>query len=259
MSEAATAAAVNLDEPMSDQATIDGRPAAASLALSLRDVRRRFHQGEAELDVLRGVDLDLSAGEVVALVGPSGAGKSTLLQIAGLLEYPDSGEVVLSGEACSSLNDAARTRIRRQKLGFVYQFHHLLPEFNALENVVLPQMLAGHSRSDASDRAMSLLTALGVGERASHRPARLSGGEQQRVAIARALANRPAVLLADEPTGNLDEETADGVFSMLMKTIRDEGSALLVATHNPELARRTDGIARLHNGLIERDVAGPQL
>ncbi|MEM7044210.1 MAG: ATP-binding cassette domain-containing protein, partial [Pseudomonadota bacterium] len=153
----------------------------------------------------------------------------------------------------SKLNDAARTRLRREKLGFVYQFHHLLPEFNALENVVLPQMLAGKSKGDATDRAMGLLASLGVGERASHRPARLSGGEQQRVAIARALANRPAVLLADEPTGNLDEETADGVFGVLMSTIRDEGSALLIATHNPELARRTDGIVRLHNGLIERE------
>ena len=251
MNEAATAAAVNLEEPMSDQATIDGRPSAASLALSLRDVRRRFHQGEAELDVLRGVDLDLPAGEVRALVGPSGSGKSTLLQIAGLLEHPDSGDVVLAGQSCSGLNDAARTRIRREKLGFVYQFHHLLPEFNALENVVLPQMLAGRSRPEAEKRAASLLASLGVGERASHRPARLSGGEQQRVAIARALANRPAVLLADEPTGNLDEETADSVFNMLITTIREEGSALLVATHNPDLARRTDAIARLHNGLIE--------
>ncbi|MEZ5932407.1 MAG: ABC transporter ATP-binding protein [Alphaproteobacteria bacterium] len=226
------------------------RPHAAGVALSLRDVRRRFHQGEAALDVLRGVDLDLPAGEVRALVGPSGAGKSTLLQIAGLLERPDSGEVVLTGESCSKLGDGARTRLRREKLGFVYQFHHLLPEFNALENVVLPQMLAGRSRRDASDRAMELLTALGVGERVTHRPARLSGGEQQRVAIARALANRPAVLLADEPTGNLDEETADGVFNMLLKTIREEGSALLVATHNPDLARRADGIARLQNGLV---------
>ncbi|MGI9509022.1 MAG: ABC transporter ATP-binding protein [Geminicoccaceae bacterium] len=226
---------------------------AGLLALRLKDVRRRFHQGEAALDVLRGVDLDLPAGEVRALVGPSGSGKSTLLQIAGLLERPDSGDVILAGSSCGSLNDGARTRVRREKLGFVYQFHHLLPEFNALENVVLPQMLAGTSRSDASDRAMHLLTSLGVGERASHRPARLSGGEQQRVAIARALANSPAVLLADEPTGNLDEETADAVFNMLVATIREEGSALLVATHNPELARRTDGIARLHNGLIEWD------
>ncbi len=251
MNEAAVASPPRGDAPMPVKSQAEGRPEAASLALRLRDVRRRFHQGEVELDVLRGVNLDLPAGEVRALVGPSGSGKSTLLQIAGLLELPDSGEVVLTGQTCSRLNDAARTRLRREKLGFVYQFHHLLPEFNALENVVLPQMLAGKSRGEAKDRAMNLLTSLGVGERASHRPARLSGGEQQRVAIARALANRPAVLLADEPTGNLDEETADGVFNMLIETIREENSALLVATHNPELARRTDAIARLHNGLIE--------
>lgn len=226
---------------------------SAGIALSLKSVVRQFHQGDVTLDVLRGVDLDLPAGEVRALVGPSGAGKSTLLQIAGLLEHPDSGDVLLTDESCARLSDTARTRIRREKLGFVYQFHHLLPEFNALENVVLPQMLAGKSRPEAADRAKMLLTALGVGERASHRPARLSGGEQQRVAIARAMANKPAVMLADEPTGNLDEETADVVFNTLMKTIRDEGSALLVATHNLDLARRTDGIARLHNGIIEWD------
>lgn len=225
----------------------------AAPALRLVDVNRRFHQGEVALDVLRGVNLDLPAGEVRALVGPSGAGKSTLLQIAGLLEHPDSGDVVLVGESCARLSDSARTRIRREKLGFVYQFHHLLPEFNALENVVLPQMLAGKSRTEAADRAHDLLTALGVGERTSHRPARLSGGEQQRVAIARAMANGPAVMLADEPTGNLDEETANVVFNKLMTTIRDEGSSLLVATHNLDLAKRTDGIARLHNGLIEWD------
>ncbi len=253
MNESALARPPQSDEPMPVEREVDVKTEAAAVALSLRGVRRRFHQGETELDVLRGVDLDLPAGEVVALVGPSGAGKSTLLQIAGLLERPDSGEVVLTGQDCARLGDGARTRLRREKLGFVYQFHHLLPEFNALENVVLPQMLAGRSRRDASDRAMALLGALGVGERANHRPARLSGGEQQRVAIARALANRPAVLLADEPTGNLDEETADGVFTMLMKTIREEGSALLIATHNPELARRTDGIARLHNGQIDWD------
>lgn len=253
MNEATARIPVDVEDVMSEQTTTESRASSAGFALHLRDVRRRFHQGETELDVLRGVDLELPAGEVRALVGPSGAGKSTLLQIAGLLERPDSGDVMLAGHACSGLNDAARTRLRREKLGFVYQFHHLLPEFNALENVVLPQMLAGKDKAEASERAMALLTSLGVGERASHRPARLSGGEQQRVAIARALANRPAVLLADEPTGNLDEETADGVFSMLMTTIREEGSALLVATHNADLAGRTDGIARLSNGLIEWD------
>ncbi len=231
----------------------DSQPAPATMALSLKNVIRRFHQGETTLDVLRGVNLDVPAGQVRALVGPSGAGKSTLLQIAGLLEQPDSGDVILAGENCARLSDKTRTRMRREKLGFVYQFHHLLPEFNALENVVLPQMLAGKSKGEAEERAQKLLSALGVGERVKHRPARLSGGEQQRVAIARAMANGPAVMLADEPTGNLDEGTADIVFNTLMRTIRDEGSALLVATHNLELARRTDGIARLHNGLIEWD------
>ena len=228
-------------------------PVPAALALRLADVNRRFHQGEVTLDVLRGVNLDVPVGEVRALVGPSGSGKSTLLQIAGLLEHPDSGDVVLAGESCAKLSDAARTKMRREKLGFVYQFHHLLPEFNALENVVLPQMLAGKGRAEAAERAHHLLSSLGVAERASHRPARLSGGEQQRVAIARAMANGPAVMLADEPTGNLDAETADVVFNTLTQTIRSEGSALLVATHNPELASRTDGIARLHNGQIEWD------
>jgi lipoprotein-releasing system ATP-binding protein len=251
MNDAAVATSFSSDHPTRVKNAVDAKPDGPAIALGLRDVRRRFRQGEAALDVLRGVDLDLPAGEVRALVGPSGSGKSTLLQIAGLLERPDSGEVLLAGESCSKLGDGARTRIRREKLGFVYQFHHLLPEFNALENVVLPQMLAGKSKRDAAERALELLSALGVGERASHRSARLSGGEQQRVAIARALANRPAVLLADEPTGNLDEETADGVFKVLMATIREQGSALLVATHNLELARRTDGIARLHNGVIE--------
>ena len=174
--------------------------------LRLVAIGRRFRQGEAWLEVLRGVELELPAGGVVALMGPSGAGKSTLLQVAGLLEHPDSGEVFLGGRACSRLSDAERTRIRRDSLGFVYQFHHLLPEFSALENVMLPRMLAGHGRNAARARARELLAALGVERRESHRPARLSGGEQQRVAIARAMANRPAVLLADEPTGNLDED-----------------------------------------------------
>jgi len=240
-----------------DDTASPGRPAPAPIsatpALRLEGVHRRFRQGEVALDVLRGIDLDLPAGEVRALVGPSGAGKSTLLQIAGLLEYPDGGDVILAGERCAKLSDGARTRIRREKLGFVYQFHHLLPEFDALENVVLPQMLAGRSRKEAIERSMILLTSLGVGERTTHRPARLSGGEQQRVAIARAMANSPSVILADEPTGNLDEETADVVFNTLMKTTREEGSALLVATHNLDLAKRTDGIARLHNGVIVWD------
>jgi lipoprotein-releasing system ATP-binding protein len=220
-------------------------------ALRLLGVGRRFRQGEAWLEVLRGAELALAPGAVVALMGPSGAGKSTLLQIAGLLEHPDSGEVFLGGRACGRLSDAERTRIRRDSLGFVYQFHHLLPEFSALENVMLPRMLAGHSRTTARARARELLTALGVERRESHRPARLSGGEQQRVAIARAMANRPAVLLADEPTGNLDEETAGAVFETLVASARETSAALLIATHNPELARRADATLRLHNGRIE--------
>jgi lipoprotein-releasing system ATP-binding protein len=232
------------------------RPSAAAAtpsgaALRLTGISRRFRQGEAWLEVLRGADLELAPGAVIALMGPSGSGKSTLLQIAGLLEHPDSGEVWLSGRACGRLSDAERTRIRRESLGFVYQFHHLLPEFSALENVMLPRMLAGQSRNAARGRARELLAALGVDRRESHRPARLSGGEQQRVAIARAMANRPAVLLADEPTGNLDEETASGVFSTLVRTARETDAALLVATHNAELARRADATLRLHNGLVE--------
>jgi lipoprotein-releasing system ATP-binding protein len=225
--------------------------ATSGVALRLTGISRRFRQGEAWLEVLRGVDLELAPGAVIALMGPSGSGKSTLLQIAGLLEHPDGGEVYLGGRACGRLSDAERTRIRRESLGFVYQFHHLLPEFSALENVMLPRMLAGHSRSAARTRARELLAALGVERRESHRPARLSGGEQQRVAIARAMANRPAVLLADEPTGNLDEETADAVFETLLRTVRETGAAVLVATHNLELAGRADAILRLHNGVVE--------
>jgi lipoprotein-releasing system ATP-binding protein len=224
-------------------------------ALRLAAIGRRFRQGDAWLEVLRGADLELAAGQAIALVGPSGSGKSTLLQIAGLLELPDEGEVFLGGEACNALPDAERTRRRRETLGFVYQFHHLLPEFSALENVMLPHMLAGQSRREAAKRAHELLNVLGVGARDSHRPARLSGGEQQRVAIARAMANRPAVLLADEPTGNLDEETADAVFATLLATVRETGVAILVATHNLELAGRADAIFRLHNGVVE-PVAG---
>ncbi|HEX5794744.1 MAG TPA: ABC transporter ATP-binding protein, partial [Geminicoccaceae bacterium] len=198
-----------------------GAAATSTAALRLAAISRRFRQGEAWLEVLRGVDLELAPGAVIALMGPSGSGKSTLLQVAGLLEHPDGGEVYLGGRACGRLSDAERTRIRRDSLGFVYQFHHLLPEFSALENVMLPRMLAGHSRATARARARELLAALGVDHRESHRPARLSGGEQQRVAIARAMANRPAVLLADEPTGNLDEETASGVFATLVRTARE--------------------------------------
>lgn len=208
--------------------------------LELREVVRTFHQGNTDIEVLRGVNLALHAGETVALTGPSGAGKSTLLQIAGLLERPGSGDVLMVGRACANLGDAERTRLRRDSLGFVYQFHYLLPEFSALENVMLPQMIAGRSRGQARERAEALLASLGLGERASHRPARLSGGEQQRVAIARAVANVPSVLLADEPTGNLDEQTAEAVFDALLRQVRENGLGALVATHNEALARRMD-------------------
>ena len=225
--------------------------AVGAAALRLVAIGRRFRQGEGWLEVLRGAELELPAGGVIALMGPSGSGKSTLLQIAGLLERPDGGEVFLAGRACGRLSDAERTRIRLDSLGFVYQFHHLLPEFSAIENVMLPRMLAGQSRNAARARARELLAALGVERRESHRPARLSGGEQQRVAIARAMANRPAVLLADEPTGNLDEETAGVVFDTLVASARETSAALLIATHNPELARRADATLRLHNGRID--------
>ncbi|MBY0293355.1 MAG: ABC transporter ATP-binding protein [Alphaproteobacteria bacterium] len=219
--------------------------------LSLKELTRIFHQGPEALHVLRGVNLTLYPGEIVALVGPSGSGKSTLLQTAGLLEKTDGGEVTIDGKHCSSLNDTARTQIRRDVLGFVYQFHHLLPEFNAEENIILPQMIAGKSYYNAKRRARDLLTEVGLLERASHRPARLSGGEQQRVAIVRALANRPKVLLADEPTGNLDEHTAAGVFEKLIQLVRQENLAALIATHNMNLAQRMDRILTLHEGILQ--------
>jgi len=219
-------------------------------ALRLDGLTRRFHQGRDDLEVLKGAALAVHPGEIVALVGPSGAGKSTLLHICGLLEKPDTGEVFLAGEPCGKLSDDRRTQLRRIHLGFVYQYHHLLPEFSALENVVLPQMIAGTSRKRAAERAQELLSRLGLGPRAEHRPGQLSGGEQQRVAIARALANQPKVLLADEPTGNLDPHTADGVFDELMRLVRDEGLAALIATHNPDLARRMDRVVRLQDGVL---------
>jgi lipoprotein-releasing system ATP-binding protein len=231
--------------------TASPRLSDAAASLRLDGVQRRFRQGDAWLEVLRGATLSLAPGQVMALVGPSGSGKSTLLQIAGLLEHPDGGEVHVAGQACGRLPDAQRTQIRREHLGFVYQFHHLLPEFSALENVMLPQMLAGSDRRRAWERARHLLQTLGLAEREEHWPARLSGGEQQRVAIARAMANQPAVLLADEPTGNLDEETARVVFEALVTAARETDAALLIATHNAELAARADGIYRLHNGLVE--------
>ena len=220
-------------------------------ALVLNDIQRTFHQAGNELQVLRGAAVSIALGETVALVGPSGAGKSTLLHIAGLLERPDGGEVIVNGEACSGLSDDRRTALRRTAIGFIYQFHHLLPEFTALENVVVPQMIAGVSKSAARKRGSELLGMVGLSEREGHRPAKLSGGEQQRVAIARALANGPKVLIADEPTGNLDQETAERVFELLMRLTRETGVSSLVATHNPDLAARMDRTLTLKNGLLE--------
>ena len=220
-------------------------------ALQLADVRRTFKQGESRLEVLQGVDLSLNKGEIVAMVGPSGSGKSTLLQIAGLLERPTSGDVLVAGKQCGKLSSHQRTLTRRHALGFVYQYHHLLPEFSAQENVVLPQMIAGTSRARAMARAADLLAQVGLGERLRHRPAKLSGGEQQRVAIARAIAAEPKILLADEPTGNLDPHTADDVFGLLMNLARNTGLAALVATHNPDLAARMDRIVRLEAGRLK--------
>ena len=218
--------------------------------LELRGITHTFFQGETALEVLRGIDLVIGSGEIVALVGPSGSGKSTLLQIAGLLETPKSGDIFIAGDSVSDLNDAGRTAIRRTQMGFVYQHHHLLAEFSALENIVVPQMIAGRAKSEARTRADELLSAMGLAERRTHRPARLSGGEQQRVAIARALANHPRILLADEPTGNLDPETAEEVFELLLEQVRGSGLGALVATHNPALADRMDRILTLSNGQI---------
>ena len=218
--------------------------------LRLTGVSRRYAQGLAALEILREADLALYPGEAVALVAPSGAGKSTLLHIAGLLERPDGGEVEIGGEPTSRLGDTERTRRRRVEMGFVYQFHHLLPEFSALENVMLPQLLRGLPRADAAARARQLLVWLGLGERLVHRPSELSGGEQQRVAIARAVANAPRVLLADEPTGNLDPVTADNVFEALNRLVRATGLAALVATHNLDLAARMDRRITLRDGRV---------
>ncbi|WP_324743179.1 ABC transporter ATP-binding protein [Tsuneonella sp. CC-YZS046] len=217
----------------------------------LTQLTRSFEQGGVRIDVLRGVDLAIRPGEIVALLGPSGAGKSTLLQAVGLLEGGFGGRIELAGTDASTLSGDDRTALRRDHLGFVYQFHHLLPDFTAEENVVLPQLIAGRSRSQAEERARELLDALGLGQRLDHRPSQLSGGEQQRVAVARALANRPELVLADEPTGNLDEVTADKVLQQFLKLVRGEGSAALVATHNERLARSMDRVVRLHEGLLE--------
>jgi lipoprotein-releasing system ATP-binding protein len=227
-----------------------------SEVLKLDTITRHYREGEGQLEVFSGLSMSLKAGEIVALVGPSGAGKSSLLHIAGLLEAPTSGEILIAGAATSKLNDGERTRIRRETIGFVYQAHHLLPEFDALENVVLPQMIAGKSRADAATEAARLLGVLGLGKRLTHRPSQLSGGEQQRVAIARALANKPRLLLADEPTGNLDPKTSGGVFDALIAITRSEGLAALIATHNFELASRMDRALLLHQGKL---IEGTQL
>ena len=219
--------------------------------LRLERIERRYGRGETTIDVLLGAELSLKAGESVALIAPSGAGKSTLLHIAGLLERQDSGEVHIGGHATSTMNDESRTALRRSQIGFVYQFHHLLPEFSALENVVIPQMIAGLKRAEAAARARELLGFLGLAARESHRPAELSGGEQQRVALARALANAPRVLLADEPTGNLDPKTADHVFETLTSLVKASRVAALVATHNLDLAARMDRRVTLRDGRVE--------
>jgi lipoprotein-releasing system ATP-binding protein len=226
-------------------------PLPAAPALELRGVRRSFRQAGTELRVLNGVDLVLRRGEVVALVGPSGAGKSTLLHVAGLLERSDGGAVLIGGEDCGDLSDERRTLLRRSYIGFVYQFHHLLPEFSALENVMLPQMIAGIPRGRARGKAAELLDQVGLGARAGHRPARLSGGEQQRVAIVRALANDPEILLGDEPTGNLDYATGESVLNTLLDLVRHTGMTALIATHNLDLARRLDRIVALEDGRLK--------
>ena len=218
--------------------------------LRLVGVHRHYGEGERLVRVLEAADLTVNSGELVALVAPSGAGKSTLLHLCGLLESPQSGEIEIIGRPTSKLGDRARTQLRRSTVGYVYQFHHLLPEFTALENVVMPQLIAGQSQAEAESRAMALLDLLGVAPRATHRPAELSGGEQQRVAIARAAANHPRVILADEPTGNLDPETSDLVFEALKSLIRNEGAAALIATHNYDLARRADRIVTIKGGLV---------
>ncbi len=223
----------------------------SDVTLRLSGLTKTYLQGTpGEVQVLRGADLELRAGEAVALVAPSGAGKSTLLHIAGLLDTPDTGEVEVAGQGATGKGDRTRTAIRRRDVGFVYQFHHLLPEFTALENIVLPQLANGASEKVAQARAMQLLDRVGVAQRADHRPAALSGGEQQRVAFCRALANQPRVLLADEPTGNLDPDTSDQVFAALMALVRDEGLSALIATHNLDLAARMDRMLRLEGGVL---------
>ena len=219
--------------------------------VQLKGLTRSFEQGGVRIDVLRGIDLSIQPGEIVALLGPSGSGKSTLLQAVGLLEGGFGGTIEIAGIDASTLAGDGRTTLRRDYLGFVYQFHHLLPDFNAEENVILPQLVAGKTRAEAEVRARELLGSLGLGARLEHRPSQLSGGEQQRVAVARALANKPQLVLADEPTGNLDEFTADKVLAQFLALVRGEGSAALVATHNERLAAKMDRVVRLHEGVLD--------
>jgi lipoprotein-releasing system ATP-binding protein len=222
----------------------------SSLTLQLKNISKTFHQGNEQLHVLREVNLDIKPKEIVALIGPSGSGKSTLLQIAGLLDEPTSGEVYINGDLCTGNSDNMRTALRRDYLGFVYQYHNLLPDFDAAENVILPQLIAGTKYGEAEDKALWLLKRLGLAEREHHRPAELSGGEQQRVAIARALANTPRLLLADEPTGNLDPNTADNVFQTLLEVVKETGLSALIATHNIDLAHRMDREVTLKDGRL---------
>lgn len=220
--------------------------------LSLRDLNRFFYQGEVRLDVLKGATLEIKAGEVVGLVGPSGCGKSTLLQLAGLLDSPNSGKVMINNIDCTNINDNERTKVRRNEIGFIYQFHHLLPEFTALENVVIPQMISGKSIAAANKDGEEILKYLGLSNRTTHKPSELSGGEQQRVAIARALVNKPSLLLADEPTGNLDPTTADSVFKLLMETAKAIGVAMFIVTHNLSLAEKMDRVVTIEGGVVSR-------
>lgn len=221
--------------------------------LEVRNLERSFEQGGVKIEVLRGVDIRIEKGEIVALLGPSGSGKSTMLQAVGLLEGGFSGSISIDGEEAGNLENDARTRLRRDHLGFVYQFHHLLPDFSAKENVIIPQLIRGATPGDADKRASELLARLGLEHRLDHRPSQLSGGEQQRVAVGRALANRPSLVLADEPTGNLDEATADIVLAEFLTLVREEGSAALIATHNRRMAKKTDRLFRLHEGRLERN------
>ena len=221
-----------------------------NLSLALKNINKTFRQGNEVLEVLKNVNLEIKPKEIVALIGPSGSGKSTLLQIAGLLENPTDGEVWINGENCTGNSDNIRTLLRRDYLGFVYQYHNLLPDFNAVENVIIPQLIAGVKYKEAQEKAMWLLQRLGLAEREEHRPAELSGGEQQRVAIARALANTPKLLLADEPTGNLDPNTSDNVFLTLLEVVKETGLSALIATHNIDLAHKTDRVVSLKDGTL---------